>query len=115
MICICESVLACVRAHVRLRVYTHTHVCVCVCVRAYAAWADNFVAETSREHDAAEQMKIEDSRKLANMSHVLDPVFKVIATDYVDEVLKRVWGVMVALRMDCTRVQDMCVCAASVG
>ena len=47
--------------------------------------ADNFVAETSREKDQEEQNMREEKRSLHNISHVLDPVFKVIVTDYLDE------------------------------
>jgi hypothetical protein len=58
-------------------------VCVYLCV---CACADNFVAETSREKDDVEQSKIEDDRQISNITHVLDPVLKVVATEYVDEV-----------------------------
>jgi len=58
----------------------------CVWVLCVCANADNFVAETSREKDDKEQSKIERDRKLSNMTHVLDPVLKVVATEYVDEV-----------------------------
>jgi hypothetical protein len=44
------------------------------------------VAETSREKDDVEQSKIEDDRQISNITHVLDPVLKVVATEYVDEV-----------------------------
>ena len=50
------------------------------------AYADNFVAQTSLEKDDKEQGKVELDRKLSNTTHVLDPVLKVVATEYVDEV-----------------------------
>jgi len=48
-------------------------------------WPDNFIGETSREAEAAAKSKVEEQRMLSCMRNVLDPLLKVIATDYVDE------------------------------
>ena len=47
--------------------------------------ADNFVAETSREKESEEDSIREERRSLHHISHVLDPVFKLLVADYVDE------------------------------
>lgn len=50
-----------------------------------AVLLDNFVSETSREKSAQQQLVMEEKRSHDSIGNALDPLLKIIATEYVDD------------------------------
>jgi voltage-gated sodium channel len=50
-----------------------------------AVLLDNFISETAREKKEIQDLQMEELRAKDNMGNVLDPLIKIIATEYIDD------------------------------